>query len=49
MKEAEALKAASNSVGNTAVVNNAGDQNITNTTINSDRHIDRTLELVADF
>ncbi len=47
MKEAEALKAASNSVGNTAVVNNAGDQNITNTTINSDRHIDRTLELVA--
>ena len=49
MKEAESLQAANTSTGNTAVVNNAGDQNITNTTINSDKHVDRTMDLIPAF
>jgi hypothetical protein len=50
MKEAESLQAASSNTDTIgAIVNKAGDQNITNTTINSDRHIDRTMDLIPAF
>lgn len=49
MRESEMLARGESGVQNTAVINKGGDQNITNTTINSDKHIDRTMELVPVF
>lgn len=49
IKEKRMLETQNNTATNATVVNRGGDQNITNTTINSDRHIDRTAELVPVF
>ena len=49
MKESEALQASAGG-GTTTVVSKGGDSNnVTNTTINSSAHIDRTMELVPAF
>jgi|TARA_B110000908_G_scaffold172520_1_gene240487 hypothetical protein len=49
MKESEALQASAGG-GTTTVVSKGGDSNnVTNTTINSGAHIDRTMELVPAF
>ena len=51
MKEAETLESSgAGGAGSAVVVNKGGDQNsVTNTTINSDKHIDRTMELIPVF
>ena len=49
MKESEALQASAGG-GTTTVVSKGGDSNnVTNTTINSGAHIDRTMDLVPAF